>query len=240
MNPTTTFNYTEEAFLLCSLQEVIKVWARGNGCASFNLEIGNGSADLQLSFKLGHPSDPHVAPPHPQCQPQAQHYPQHRHRRHRGPARREKDRIRATKHQAAVAALVSGPVESAGLILPFTGNIIPLNKQEESPAPVSAASAETSPITSSSGTASPSIAAPAATTSGAASAFPSLPRPHKPQTPLVQRQYEDFNLVKKRLFDVPPAHPPRQEGPLSSTVSQKKTFKMKEDDLWVKLFNNVS
>ena len=54
-----SFSEFEEAFLLASLHEVVKVWSRGCGQASFNLDVAEDSADLKLSFKLGHPTEPH-------------------------------------------------------------------------------------------------------------------------------------------------------------------------------------
>ena len=59
----STFNYTEEAFLLSSSgREVVKVWARGSGQASFNLKISDGKAEVQLGFQLGHLAEPHCNP----------------------------------------------------------------------------------------------------------------------------------------------------------------------------------
>ena len=52
---------TEEAFSLRSLREVVNIWTRGSGQASFNLEIQDGVADLKLGFQLGKPSDPHLS-----------------------------------------------------------------------------------------------------------------------------------------------------------------------------------
>ena len=69
-------NNTEEAFLLSSLNEIVKVWARGFGQAKFDLNICDGVAELSLNFKLGHPSDQHCAPPRQTQQhvlPDAQH-----------------------------------------------------------------------------------------------------------------------------------------------------------------------
>jgi hypothetical protein len=66
---TSNFSYTEEAFLLNSLHEAVKVWASGNGKADFNLKIENGTAELQLAFRPGHPNAVHfavhVVPPQP-------------------------------------------------------------------------------------------------------------------------------------------------------------------------------
>ena len=112
----TTINFTEEAFLLSSLQEVVKIWGKGIGKASFSLQVDNGTADLQLGFKLGLPSDLHVVPPDPpdpdlqlnqhQEEEVAKQYPHqtghHQQRRRKGPVRRAKDRARAAQHQAGL------------------------------------------------------------------------------------------------------------------------------------------
>ena len=63
MPGSTNFNLSEEAFLLSSLKEVVHVWARGKGHATFNLSIVDGIADLQLGFRLGSPTDPHLQEP---------------------------------------------------------------------------------------------------------------------------------------------------------------------------------
>ena len=112
--PTNSFDlsFTEEAFLLSSLQEVVRIWDRGTGHASFNLQVKDGTADLQLNFQLGRPSDLHVAQPNPADPPHHQHQGEHgqehqhrHHRRHKGPARRAKDRVRAANYQAQLHSL---------------------------------------------------------------------------------------------------------------------------------------
>ena len=102
-----------------------------------------------------------------------------------------------TCYMVPAADLESSSIESAELILSFTGKIIYFNKVEESPAMVSVASAETSsPFQTSSRAPSPKYAAPAVTpTRAAASDSPhSLPTPHK-QTHLVDRKYADVNII---------------------------------------------
>ena len=103
---TTTFNYTEEAFLLSSLHEVVKVWARGSGQASLDLQVKNGVAELKLGFSLGHPADLHSYPvthPPPYLNDQQVHrrYQEHvrPYRRRKGPKRRERDQKRAEMYQ---------------------------------------------------------------------------------------------------------------------------------------------
>ena len=61
--------FSEEAFLLSSLHEVVKVWARGSGQAKFDPNICDRVAELSLNFKLGHPSDKHCDHPHLAPQP---------------------------------------------------------------------------------------------------------------------------------------------------------------------------
>ena len=74
-NTNTPFNLSEEAFLLTSIREVIKVWSH-HGQANFNLSVKDGKADLQLGFQLGHPGDPHL---------------DKEHQRYKSPAKKEKD-----------------------------------------------------------------------------------------------------------------------------------------------------
>ena len=88
------FGATEEAFVLSSLKEFVKVW--GSGCqAHFNLECSNGRAWVKLAFQLEHPADLHHLPYHA-----PQYHPQVRKPRHKGPARHQKDLARAAAHRA--------------------------------------------------------------------------------------------------------------------------------------------
>ena len=102
---TTNFTLCEEAFLLSSLSEVVKVWARGSGQASFALKIDNGEADLQLSFKLGHPTDAHIQPLQAVFQPPYQdqdqeNTPDRKKKVRKTPSCRRRNRVRAAQHQA--------------------------------------------------------------------------------------------------------------------------------------------
>ena len=67
------FSMTEEAFLLCTLKEVVNIWSGGSGQASINFVVQDGVASLQL----GRPDDPHILPQdqdsdHVQTEPQSQ------------------------------------------------------------------------------------------------------------------------------------------------------------------------
>ena len=88
------FTNTEEAFVLSSLNEFVKVWGSG-GQSNLNLECRNGFACIKLSFNLGHPTSPHLNSPQyfsPAKQPT---------RRRNGPARKLKNIERAKAHHTA-------------------------------------------------------------------------------------------------------------------------------------------
>ena len=229
----TNFSHTEEAFLLSSLREVVNVWARGYGQASFNLAVRNGVAELNMGFQLGHPADPHLGnlgpPVHPEQVPQQQQQPKQP--RRKGPARRERDRARAAKHQA-----FHKPEESvsdeviADVILPFTGKMLPITATQETPMPKQ-------PLPSTTKTPTPD-AAPAsrpAPSSPASRTIPASPAPGAAPTKstFTPARYVDMNVnnVKKMLFprsDVPHLPSPAQSG--------KPKFQRREEQLWTKLF----
>ena len=85
---------SEEAFLLKSLREVTRVWARASGQANFNLSIEDDQAHLQLGFQLGLPGDPHIPPSSSPPTPP----------RFKSSVRKERDRLRAAEHQAKLLA----------------------------------------------------------------------------------------------------------------------------------------
>ena len=103
---TIQFSLSEEAFLLKSLNEVTKVWARASGKANFNLSVQDGQAHLQLGFQLGLPHNYHLPPP---PRPSAQRY--------KGSVRRERDRLRAAEHQARLSA---SPTSTLKVAVPAT------------------------------------------------------------------------------------------------------------------------
>ena len=96
------FGNTEEAFVLSTLKEFVKIWGSGSH-ANLNLECLNGNAWVKLAFQLGSPASQHYLPHHaPQTIP-LPHQP--RRRKPKGPARREKDRVRAAAHRARLVQL---------------------------------------------------------------------------------------------------------------------------------------
>ena len=236
------YNYTEEAFLLSSLQEVVKIWGKGKGSSTFNLKVCDGVAELALSFSLGYPSDLHSSPPpQPDCHPQHVHdYPQHpqfpqqkvRHhrRRRKGPAQRERDRLRAEEHHSRQNF---SKTAASAVILPFLGKMLPINDPNHADKAEFPAAA---PVDSS------QIAAATVATSDPASPQPGTAhiaavRPTKPVlSAAAASKYVDADLAKKQLFP----HPlPSCQVPLASVQQQavkRKGYKMKEEDLWTKLF----
>ena len=147
MDTSTNFDNSEEAFVWSSFWEVLKVWRKGSNEASFNLDIKNGKATLQLNFMLGNPSDPHCddhCPPQPDGYP----HPHLNHHHHHGPAyhgrcgrykglaRIQKDcpraaAFQASKFGAAASAAPTAVTESASAAvkLSFSGSLLPLKKE---------------------------------------------------------------------------------------------------------------
>ena len=96
-SPPTKMN-TEEAFVLASLKEFVKLW--GSGCqSSFKLECNNGEPWFHLSSRLASPGTPHFDPhvPHQGDSDVDQKPPQKG--RQKGPARRRKDFARSEAHR---------------------------------------------------------------------------------------------------------------------------------------------
>ena len=100
------FTNTEEAFVLSSLNEFVKVWGSG-GQSNLNLECRNGFACIKLSFNLGHPTSPHLNSPQyfsPAKQPT---------RRRNGPARKLKNIERTKAHHKAGLVAAATAVNQA-------------------------------------------------------------------------------------------------------------------------------
>ena len=219
------FNLTEEAFLLSSLHEVVKVWARGTGQANFGLHVNNGIAELKLSFTLGNPSDLHCAPPqfrHPYPDQEDQDQDSRKKKRHRKTAaRRERDRARAQAYQAAQE------IRQPNLILPFTGKLLPVNKEpsHEIATAVPAARSAT-PSLQPAATSRPLTAVAAVTPPVAAT--PTFADLVSRKSESYQKKYIDVSAAKRQLFPQPQESPPSR---------QKKSYQMMEADLWTKLFN---
>ena len=97
---------SEEAFVLATLKEFVKLW--GSGCqASFQLECKDKQASIHFSSQLGSPADIHFVPDLP---PHGFH--EDKQPRHKGPAQR--DRVRAAAHKAKQHLLEHGkPADEA-------------------------------------------------------------------------------------------------------------------------------
>ena len=223
------FNHTEEAFLLSSLQEVVKVWARGTGHADFGLNVNDGVAELKLSFTLGHPYDLHCTPPqfvspNPD-QDQGEFRKKKRHRK--SEARCERDRARAQTYQASQAQ----KIRKSNLILPFAGKLLPVNKaashEHATAVPAIAVPAAATPTAPTSEGSRPAPAVPAVTPTGMATPPDATLKTRKNET---HQKYIDVSVAKKQLFPNP------QKSPPSRQQIGRKSYQMKEEDIWTKLF----
>ena len=90
---------TEEAFVLSSLKEFVKVWGSGRK-ANLNLECRNGLACIKLSFNLANPASVHQWSPQPLHQVNT--------KKHSGPSRKRKNVERAKAHHARLSAATAG------------------------------------------------------------------------------------------------------------------------------------
>jgi hypothetical protein len=219
MRTSSTFSLSEEAFLLNSLHEIVKIWASGSGKASFSLDVRDGKANRSLGFQLGHPSDqhydpgaqPHQRPPHDQQQDVVQ-----QKRRHKGPNRREKDRARAAAHQARLQSAAAAPAkcdtaDPAVIKLPFSGKLLPLKRK-----PSQAPHHDTTPSTSS-------------------LLSPTTPKKLTSTSEPTFKKYLDVSIVKKQLF-------PHQLSQGDEEISTSQNYQKREKKLWTRLFetsNNV-
>ena len=88
---------TEEAFVLSSLKEFVKLWGSGTQ-SSFLLECNNGQAWFKLCTQLGSPGSPHFVPQLPQQE--TLNVDQRNKVRRKGPGHLLKDSARATAHRA--------------------------------------------------------------------------------------------------------------------------------------------
>ena len=213
---SSTFNPTEEAFLLNSLHEIVKIWARGSGKASFSLEVSDGQANLSLGIQLGHPGDQHYDPGahlhHHHLHDQQQDVIKPK-RRHKGPKRREKDRARAAAHQARLQPDEAAPVTlvtaAPAVKLPFSGKLLPLNTK-------------------------PSVASPQAikTPSTLSSMSPTTPKKLPSTSDPPFKKYLDVSLVKKQLF-------PHQLSPpddAAEEIPTSQNYQEREKQIWRRLF----
>ena len=90
---------TNSQLLGASVQEFIQIWAL-SGDATLNLTTSGGQANIEFKCTLGHPGAPHTLPP---SVPASAPPPAPQRPRHRGPSERERNRVRAARHQAAQA-----------------------------------------------------------------------------------------------------------------------------------------
>ena len=114
MSPLPVRMIPKKEVVLNSVAEFLGIWAV-RGEASLSLKTKDGVTTIAFHHTLsGHPEDPLHQPPAPGGSPPK------RRRRRRGPARRERDRQRAARHQAALAGapLASQAAAPAALSTP--------------------------------------------------------------------------------------------------------------------------
>ena len=231
--------------MLRSLQEVVKVWKKVSSQASFSLDVKDGAATLQLSFQLSSPEDVHSEHadqpgtdlPNDHCHVHRETHPSWR--RHKGPARQQKDRARAAAYRAsrlqaadtaAITTTTAAVASAVPVKLPFTGNILPLQRITSGCTPA------VLPPASSASTFISVTSPPPSSYAAAVSAIP--PPIKKVGTGL---NPVNTSLAKKKLFQPQPDQHQPQAPHLAQAHGQKSvqsrsSFKKTEDELFKKLF----
>ena len=107
---------TEEAFILASLKEFVRLWGSGIQ-ASFHLECRNRKAWFKLATELGAPSSHHFIPS--QGPSQDHHHSPHGNGgvppRRQGPGHRRRNQARAAAHRARQSEQLANPVNHAAV-----------------------------------------------------------------------------------------------------------------------------
>ena len=116
---TSSWTYSEEAFVYSSIKVVMKVWMRG-------ADVHNGAAELKLNFSLGHPSKPHTFPLRPQQMDKSRE--KLKKQKRKSPSNKRRDQRRAEQFRAKKVS------NHSEIVLPFSGQVVPLQKPAENKA----------------------------------------------------------------------------------------------------------
>lgn len=147
----------------------MKVWGSGSQ-AQINIECKDGMAWIKLALQLGHPAHQHFVPHHG-----AHHLDPHP-RRHKGPARRQKDRERAAAHRQKQIDTAGTDVNTAATAEhepePEPSDQLDFPVEEAEAVPASTTSTSCSTSSSSSPSILPSPAEPAGQSPSTASVDP--------------------------------------------------------------------
>ena len=246
MPSSSIFSLSKRDFLHQKLDELLRVWARASGQGSFYLTVADGFPDFQFAIYLDFDD---VSAPEANLHPH--NHPQHHKRKPRGPAQQAKNRKRAADYQAAKAATARHRTATAepAVILPFTGNLLPVKKPlpplsknvpaepaaddtnaSEAPHgpagaahPLAASTARWKTAASAGLSAAAAAVSPPSTVNGPPPP-PPLPASRPTKSSQLNPTASHVNSVKKNLFSA------------TQQTTKKKCYQVKEDDLWTKLF----
>ena len=197
-------------FVRSTINEIINIWTRGAGKASFNIDVCHGTAEVKMSFFLDHPTKNDVAsftkPKVDNIKGEA--IRKHKKRKRKSPSTKRRDQKRADEFYRK---------KISSVVLPFLGQLIPLNEAAEDLPAVYNASFE------------------------AVTPDPNIPpEAQAPAKQLLKKRYVDVNSVKKQLFDVPAVEIVREKvksGRPPGKLSKVYAYQQKEEDLMSRLFS---
>ena len=143
------FSLSEEAFLFRNVRDIVNVWSGGSGQARLNIFVNNGQAELQLTYRLGHPEASHLPLPHIPVPRQTWHPTQHPPRRKKSQRRQEKDILRSAKFQAARRGAATSSSSSSPLISVLSTRTFPTETFSTTSTPVTPSNTQPSITTTS-------------------------------------------------------------------------------------------
>ena len=202
--------------VLCrSLDEIVKIWRRGSGKASFSVDINDGVAELRMTLPISQFPDNCQAKDDLPCETNLEFKPRPRTRKKKSPSQRRRDARRAE-------AFRERKIRIPDLVLPFSGEILPL---QSSSIEIGKSTAVAQNAYSS-----------ALVYTLPATSQPNLEPPIKGQS---QLSYKDVSLAKKQLFShgsTPPPHSSADSEKDAQVVIDQPAYQRKEDEQWRKLF----
>ena len=106
--------------VLCrSLDEIVKIWRRGSGKASFSVDINDGVAELRMTLPISQLPDKCEAKDDLPCETNLEFKPRPRTRKKKSPSQRQRDARRAE-------AFRERKIRIPDLVFPVSGEILPL------------------------------------------------------------------------------------------------------------------
>ena len=205
-----SFSKNDEVSVQNSIKDLVNIFMRGSGSANLSLEINDGVCDLKLTYRLGtYPSRNYSSSS--RCANQTS-QPNKRKGKKKSPSQRARDSRRAEAFRLR-------KTQESEIIIPISGQLLPINNDVKVPCGHSVKNAEKS--------------------SPDSSLLPDPPEAPLKSNRVAQILLNDDNSAKKNLF---PAAAESSSVTLLTTETQTNglnpspQYQKREEELWCKLF----